>query len=354
VVLPTPAAAPGQGVFPLEEANEPTPDANEPLVDSFGDPIKPEDLALENQGAAIPQFARGSLVSPTSVASAPSNDPPMTADAGIAPPVESMTPAPAPAASQNTPLTALQNIVKDAGQAIQAQPTTKRAPTVSASGLPVPVIIIMHLVIASLIGLAVFFLWHSQYKTIGVLNGENQKLIGDINGHTQTIASLQNELTLVQKKAADIPIFISSDASYSFYRNIPDLRMTLLDNGNGAVLEYGEVVDGMPLSGFTLTIEGKQANGIGLEQIVDQEMALQVAGATRVDKNAENNGDKIGFSYLERNNEGGKVVYFFRNSTWATFYVRLEFAQAWKTQAELNDYNEIIGLIMSSLKIYKN
>jgi hypothetical protein len=357
--MPTPAAAHGQGVFPLEE--EPTANANEALVDSFGEAITPEDLKLENQSAPPPQFAGGMLVPP---APAPAPAPTAAPDVAIAAPpsitavadqsVPVSAPDTTPAATAKSPLAAVTNIVKEAGQAVQAQKTSNAAGAGSLTGLPLPIIVVIHLAIFVLIGLAVFALWHSQYKTIANLDTQKRELINNVNSQNQTIANLQNELILIQQQAAATPIFISGDVSYSFYRNIPDLRMVPLEDGSGAILEYGEVVDGVPTSGFTLKIEGKQANGLGLEQIVDQEMAEVITGATRVDKKDENYGDKVGFSYLERNNDGGKVIYFFRNSTWATFYVRLEFTQAWKTQAELNDYNEAIGLIMSSLKIYKN
>ena len=228
------------------------------------------------------------------------------------------------------------------------------------SKLPPSIMVVIYLAVFMLIGVGVFALWYQQYRKISSLNQELNQIIAERNSLTTQLEQARQDLVLSERK----PIFLAEGGDFSFYQNIPNLVVNPIKQG--AVLKFGEVAEDKPVNGFVMKIEGAQTNGMALDDIVNQEMAVKVPGATRGDKQDEGTkcyrsdsgencyiSDKIGFSYVERGNDYWKVVYFLRNDAHATYYLRIEFAPQGRTEANQDEYGRIGGQILSSVKIYR-
>lgn len=243
-----------------------------------------------------------------------------------------------------------------------SQTSSSPAPSVANtnSKLPPSIMVVIYLAVFMLIGVGVFALWYQQYRKISSLNQELNQVIAERNSLTTQLEQARQDLVLSERK----PIFLAEGGDFSFYQNIPNLVVNPIKQG--AVLKFGEVAEDKPVNGFVMKIEGAQTNGMALDDIVNQEMAVKVPGATRGDKQDEGTkcyrsdsgencyiSDKIGFSYVERGNDYWKVVYFLRNDAHATYYLRIEFAPQGRTEANQDEYGRIGGQILSSVKIYR-
>ena len=254
---------------------------------------------------------------------------------------------------------ASQQPVNTASSSQTSSPPTPLAANTN-SKLPPSIMVIIYLAVFMLIGVGVFALWYQQYRKISSLNQELNQVIAERNSLTTQLEQARQDLVLSERK----PIFLAEGGDFSFYQNIPNLVVNPIKQG--AVLKFGEVAEDKPVNGFVMKIEGAQTNGMALDDIVNQEMAVKVPGATRGDKQDEGTkcyrsdsgencyiSDKIGFSYVERGNDYWKVVYFLRNDAHATYYLRIEFAPQGRTEANQDEYGRIGGQILSSVKIYR-
>ena len=157
-----------------------------------------------------------------------------------------------------------------------SQTSSSPAPSVANtnSKLPPSIMVVIYLAVFMLIGVGVFALWYQQYRKISSLNQELNQVIAERNSLTTQLEQARQDLVLSERK----PIFLAEGGDFSFYQNIPNLVVNPIKQG--AVLKFGEVAEDKPVNGFVMKIEGAQTNGMALDDIVNQEMAVKVPGAT--------------------------------------------------------------------------
>jgi hypothetical protein len=151
------------------------------------------------------------------------------------------------------------------------------------------------------------------------------------------------------------PVFVSADGVFSFYQEIHNLRVSPNVDGNGALVEYGELVEGEPVNGFVMEITSAQTNGQALTEVVDLERrSRKVTGMENLDKQDETMADnKFGFSYIQRGNDSSRVIYFLQGHKDFNTYVRVEYELAALTERERVSFDEVVGMVLYSLKIYR-
>jgi hypothetical protein len=144
---------------------------------------------------------------------------------------------------------------------------------------------------------------------------------------------------------------VAADGSFSFYQDIPNLRVSTSDNG--AVVEYGELLEGEPINGFLMELAMDKTNGQALTEVVDLEMrSRKVTGMENRDKRDEILEDKIGFSYEQVGNDGWKIIYFLQSALGSPNYLRVEYTVVGMSQQETDGYSKLVSGILTSLKIY--
>lgn len=257
----------------------------------------------------------------------------------------------------STPLPQFQNGILTAvnNQELPTSPTPTAAPggnipeqtagESKTSGI-IAAILCMIMVIA--VGIAIYSLWARlnvqifKYKQIAEeRNQEVQQLRAQVTG-------CQEEQQLSQ---ASLPIYVEPHGYYSFYKDIPSLKVTA--DAAGARLFYGETNGEEPISGFVMIIEAVETNGRALETIVNADYEHAPNGITYAGLRDEKIAEHFGYSYVAYQNSQETRHYYLQDSAPSIRYVKVSYKIGAATDSEYDYYNRMAIRVMSMLQLYE-
>lgn len=285
---------------------------------------------------------------PTAAVSMPAAEVPMPSVVqNAAPPVASTTEAPVKVEAAAAPPMFNNGMLVQQPPAATVEKKEETAPQAKKSKkMPTVVLLVVALVIIIGLGLTIFLVWQNYRGQVGVLKST-------LTDREARIVSLENELTTAQDLMLvqqDLPVYVDTLGRFSFLQEIPGLKTTKTDET--VTITYGEVNESTPVNGLVMTMEMRSVNGWTMANIATDLFEKTDENAQNFDFRTETFGDVIGYSFVNKNNEIEKFIYFLQKDVQSEEYIYVEYEIKALDQASYDNFEQIALEILGSIKIY--